>query len=103
MNRSQGVTLTWTGGAPNSYVLISGGSSSPQTASQPVLGAGFFCYAPVSAGQFTVPSPILLQMPIGAGSLALENSTTPVPFSASGLIYGYGFAAFYSSILPAYQ
>jgi uncharacterized protein (TIGR03437 family) len=103
VNRSQGVTLTWTGGAPNSYVLISGGSSSPQTTSQPVLGAGFFCYAPVSAGQFTVPSPILLQMPIGAGSLVLENSTTPVPFSASGLIYGYGFAAFYSSIAPAYQ
>jgi hypothetical protein len=103
VNRSQGVTVTWTGGAPNSYVLISGGSSSPETPSTPVFGAGFFCYAPVSAGQFTVPSYILLQMPIGTGSLALENATTSVPFSASGLTYGYGFAAFYSSISPSYQ
>jgi hypothetical protein len=103
VNRSQGVTVTWTGGDPNSYVLISGGSSSPQTNSTPVLGAGFFCYAQVSAGQFTVPSFVLLGMPIGMGSLTVENSTTPQPFTASGLTYGYGFAAFYASILPPYQ
>jgi len=103
VTRSQGVTVTWTGGAPNSYVLISGGAASAETPSTPVLGAGFFCYAAVSAGQFTVPSYILLQMPIGMGSLTVENSTTQAPFSASGLIYGYGFAAFYSSIAPAYQ
>lgn len=103
VSRSQGVTVTWSGGDPNSYVEISGTSSSPQTPSTPVLGAGFVCYAPVSAGQFTVPSFVLLGMPIGMGSLAVQNSTTPVPFTASGLDYADSFAALTFSIQTAYQ
>jgi uncharacterized protein (TIGR03437 family) len=103
VNRSQGVTLTWTGGDPNGYVEIVGSSASAQTPSTPVLGAGFYCYAPVSAGTFTVPSYILLQLPIGMGSLALENATTQATFTAPGLNYGYTFAALTFSIGPAYQ
>ena len=103
VTRSQGVTVTWTGGDSNGYVLVTGTSSSPETASTPVLGAGFLCYAPVSAGQLTVPSYILLGMPAGQGSLAVENATTPVVFTAPGLDYATGFAAFYSSIVTPYQ
>ena len=98
VNRAQGVNVTWSGGATDSYVLISGSSTSAGGAS-----AGFVCYAPVSAGQFTVPSYILLGLPAGTGSLAVENATTPVPFTASGLNYAYGLAAIFSSIQPTYQ
>ncbi len=105
VNRSQGVTVTWTGGDPNSYVLITGGSTSPANANgaNGIVAAGFFCDAPVAAGKFTVPSYVLLGMPAGTGSLNVENATTPVAFSASGLDYAYGFVAISSAILPTYQ
>ena len=103
VSRSQGVTLNWTGGDPHSYILISGGSSSPQTPQYPVLGAGFFCYAATSAGSFTIPSSVLLAMPIGQGSLTLQNATTPQPFTASGLTYGDIAASFSFSIIVPYQ
>lgn len=98
VNRSQGVTVNWTGGAPNTYVFI-GGSSSSGAAS-----ASFTCYAPASAGQLTVPSYVLLALPpSNMGSLSVENSTTPQSFTASGLNYGYAFAAVVFSINPSYQ
>lgn len=98
VNRAQGVNVTWSGGATNSYVLISGSSTSAGGVS-----ASFVCYAPVSAEQFTVPSYVLLGLPAGTGSLAVENATTSVPFAATGLNYAYGIAAIFSSISPAYQ
>jgi len=103
--RSQGVTVTWTGGDTKGYVQISGTSTSPQNANgaNGSVSAGFVCLAPVSAGQFTVPPYILLGMPAGTGSLTVENTTTPVSFTAPNMDYGYGFAAFYTSIQPAYQ
>jgi hypothetical protein len=103
IDRTQPVTITWTGGDTNGYVLITGTSASPQTQSQPVLGGGFNCYAPVSAGQFTVPPSVLLGMPIGTGALSVENATTPVSFTAPGLDYAYTFAAFYTSVLMSYK
>jgi len=105
VNRSQGATVTWSGGAPNSYVLISGSSSSPATANgaNGIVSAGFFCYAAVGAGQFTIPSYVLLGLPAGMGSLNVENATTQTPFTASGLDYAYGFAAISFAIAPLYQ
>jgi uncharacterized protein (TIGR03437 family) len=41
VTRAQGVTVTWTGGDPNGYISIIGSSSSPATASTPIIGAGF--------------------------------------------------------------
>lgn len=103
IDRTQPVIITWTGGDTNGYVLITGTSASPQTQSQPVLGGGFNCYAPVSAGQFTVPPSVLLGMPIGTGALSVENATTPTPFTAPGLDYAYTFAAYYTSIPMSYK
>lgn len=97
VNRAQGQQVTWSGGATNSYVIISGSSSAGG-----VSGA-FTCYAPVSAGQFTVPSYVLLALPAGSGSLSLENSTTPNFFTASGLDYGIAIGAGFFSISPSYQ
>ncbi len=103
ITRSKGVTVTWTGGDPNGYVLITGTSSTPPSSSQAIIGAGFNCYAPVGAGTFTVPSYVLLAMPAGQGSLSVENATTPISFTAPGLDYAYGFAAFYTSKTLNYQ
>jgi hypothetical protein len=88
VNRSDGVTFTWTGGAPQTYVTISGRSSSvPDAPASP--SAAFACNIPVSAGRFTVPPSVLLALPPGSGSLAIQNFTQPVPFAATGLDFAY--------------
>ena len=83
-NRTRGVTVTWTGGKPSSYITISGGITTVDEQTLDFETASFICRAPVEAGQFTVPSYILLGVPVGNGSLLLQNniySTLP----ASGL------------------
>ncbi len=97
VNRASGQPINWTGGAPASFVYISGTSSS-STAS-----ASFTCYAPVSAGSFTVPSYVLLAMPAGSGTLGVTNESTPVSFSASGLDYGIAFGGVSFSINATYN
>jgi uncharacterized protein (TIGR03437 family) len=97
VTRASGQPITWTGGAPNTYVLI-GGSSSSNSAS-----ASFTCYAPVSAGQFTVPSYVLLALPVGTnGNLMVENAVTGT-FSASGLTNGSIIAGVSFQIAPSYN
>jgi uncharacterized protein (TIGR03437 family) len=99
VTRASGQSITWTGGAPNSYVIMSG-SSSNATAS-----ASFVCYAPVSAGQFTVPSYVLLALPATttSGSLLVENAVTGT-FTASGLTNGGSLVSGVSfSLSPAYN
>lgn len=105
VTRSQGVTVTWSGGDPNSYVQITGSSVSSATANgaNGIVAAGFFCYAPIGAGTFTAPPYVLLGLPPGTGSLNVEDVIMPAPFSASGLDYAYGFAAISFAIAPAYQ
>ncbi len=99
VNRAGGVNVTWTGGATGSYVYISGGSSSASG----TVSASFTCYAPASAGQFTVPSYVLLAMPAGPGSLSLENIGSPVSFNASGLDQGIAIAGVQFSTSPSYN
>jgi uncharacterized protein (TIGR03437 family) len=98
VNRPQGVTVTWSGGDPASYVQISGGSS---TAAGP--RAFFGCTAPVSAGSFTVPAEVLLSLPAGQGFLAVANFVNPQQFSAANLDAGYatGYVSYISAV--AYQ
>ena len=97
VTRASGQTVNWTGGASGSYVWIGGTSSNSQAS------GSFICYAPASAGTFTVPSYVLLGLPAGSGSLSLENITTPVSFTASGLDYGTAFAGVSIGISPTYQ
>jgi hypothetical protein len=78
VDRTQGLTVTWTGGNPGTFVFI-GGSL---TASG--LTAAYGCRVPVEAGQFTVPSYILLGMPAGSGS-TMVNQQVDLTFSATGL------------------
>jgi uncharacterized protein (TIGR03437 family) len=81
VDRSQGVTVTWSGGDPNGVISIVGGSGATQGT---VSYAGVFgCYAQASAGQFTVPPFITLLLPStgtaaegGSGTLSLNAVIT---------------------------
>jgi len=84
--RTQGVNVTWSGGAPGTTVIISGGSTA--TVGSKSVTVTFTCQAPISAGQFTVPVPVLLALPAGTGTLSLSDSANFQLFSASGLDYG---------------
>lgn len=84
LDRSKDLPITWTGGTPGTLVSIVGTS----LGSGGLLGA-FACSAPVDAGQFTVPSYVLLSMPptgvaLAAGGIGVTN-TVPGPFTAPGI------------------
>jgi hypothetical protein len=85
IDRTQGATVTWSGGAPGVTVTINGSATA-----NGVTGS-FTCIAPLSAGTFTVPPPALLALPVGAGTLSLTDNTNPGFFSATGLDVGYAF------------
>jgi uncharacterized protein (TIGR03437 family) len=83
-DRTQDLTITWTGGTPGTLVSIAGTS----LGSGGLLGA-FLCSAPVGARQFTVPAYVFLSMPptgvaLAAGGMAVTN-TVPGPFTATGI------------------
>jgi hypothetical protein len=97
VTRAQGVTVNWTGGDPNTDVLIGGSSTSGS------LTVSFVCFAPTTAQTFTVPAYILLALPAGKGSLTLFNGTTPVSFTATGINYGYASVTIGFQISPTYN
>jgi uncharacterized protein (TIGR03437 family) len=85
ITRSQGATVTWSGGFPNGDVQIEGAVGDQYGTIR------FYCHAPSSAGQFTIPSSILLAMPPGGGDLIVTNETAPQTVSASGIDVGLAF------------
>lgn len=98
IDRSQGLTLTWSGGDPNQQmVLIAGGSSDQKSKAS----AGFLCFVPAAGRSYTVPASVLGNLPpsvgdkpedsIGAllfGSVPAGNYTQ---FSAAGIDSGHIF------------
>jgi hypothetical protein len=99
VNRTAGVTATWTGGAANSIVVISGSSSSATGG----LTGNYTCTAAVSAGQFTVPAAVLLALPPGTGSMSVQNNANMQTFSASGIDAGFTFAGTAQTIDTKYN
>jgi len=100
INRASGVTLDWTGGAPGSYVSISGTSLMVDATGMSGVFALFTCLAPVAAGSFTVGPNVLLQLPASStitedgvsfsfSALSIGNAPLPVQFTAPGLDYGF--------------
>jgi len=91
VTRSAGQLVTWTGGDPNGFTYIAGGSvNAANTAS-----ATFVCFERTSAGQFTIPASVLLALPASGtqvgfslGTLIVGTVTTPTFFTASGLDIG---------------
>lgn len=112
IQRSSGQTVTWSGGDPNGSVRIEGYSAVLGTKpdGSDTVGGIFVCTAPVSAGQFTIPSVVLLAIPpsgmsggISLGELSIGSETT-TSFKTSGLDLGFATASDTSSKLPiAYQ
>ncbi len=79
IDRTQGFLYTWTGGLPGTYVLLGGTSTGSG------VNAGYSCRVAVEAGQFTVPSYILLGLPAGSGGVSIQQHDTDAEFSATGL------------------
>ena len=112
VTRSSGLTVNWTGGDSGTYVSITGlsvGFITPGDTSD-FVAATFTCEAPATAGTFTVPPPVLLEMPPSAtvagssfSSLSVSNVTNPVTFTATGLDVGLALATFEDTITVTYQ
>jgi uncharacterized protein (TIGR03437 family) len=88
VNRSNSLTLNWTGGNANDLVEIIG-SSSTQTgtgASAVTTSTTFFCVTTAGKQTFTVPSSILTQLPASSannpGILEVASGNASTTFSA---------------------
>ena len=97
VDRTQGLKLTWTGSLPGTYVLISG-ISTPTA-----VTAGYSCRVAVEAGQFTVPSYILLGLPAGSGGTSIQQQATVSTFSATGLDIAGVTGAIEHSVTTTYK
>jgi uncharacterized protein (TIGR03437 family) len=82
IDRSQGATITWIGGFASGDVMVNGAGAGPNGS------INFYCHAPSSAGQLTIPSATLLALPPGGGKLIVMNATAPQTVSASGIDLG---------------
>ena len=84
VNRTQPLTVTWTGGAAGALAYIHGRSLATQ---DQTTGAEFYCYEDATKGTFTVPAGVLSALPVSivtngrqTGILDVyEFSLTPLP------------------------
>jgi uncharacterized protein (TIGR03437 family) len=88
--RASGQTYNWTGGAPGTFVIMSGSSVSNGAK------GSYSCIAPAEAKTFSVPSYILSGLPAGSGQSSIQNSTGLHAFDETGLDRGFvfGFVTF---------
>lgn len=87
VTRANGLTTTWTGGDPNGIVQIYLISASDNTFN---YGVQANCFAPTSAGTFTIPPYVLNALP--ASNFAGFSITPTLPettFTAPGLSVGF--------------
>ncbi|MEO8125717.1 MAG: hypothetical protein ABJF23_22825 [Bryobacteraceae bacterium] len=79
IDRTQNLEVTWSGGDPNGFVNIVGGSALS------TFGAAFVCREKTSAGRFTIPSLALLNVPLGDLSVLSVGGISSAKFTATGL------------------
>jgi uncharacterized protein (TIGR03437 family) len=84
--RTNPLTITWSGGDSNGYVDIQG---YVPNVSGTTYTVAFECAAPTSAGQFTVPSSVLLAMPAGQGQFLVNTYAIA---TSLGTVPGFNFA-----------
>jgi uncharacterized protein (TIGR03437 family) len=83
VTRSNGLTVTWSGGQANGPIQLEGFSATDNTNTN---GADFLCSAPAGAGTFTVPPSVLLALPAGNfAQLAFRPFANRVSLTGSGL------------------
>jgi len=102
VDKTRGLNVSWTGGNPGSLVSISGGAGVVDRNTNAVTVVSFMCLAPVEAGQFTVPSYIMLGIPTGNGSLMMQNQINGT-LNASGLDLSLAFGSNSYSISVPYS
>ena len=78
VDRTQPLTLTWTGGNPGTFITLSGGVTKSG------LTIAYSCRILVDPGQFTVPAYILLGVPAGSGSTVMQQQVG-LPFAVTGI------------------
>lgn len=99
IQRSEGATVTWSGGDPSGIVTIQG--QSLVASGTQLTGATFQCFARNADGRFTIPATVLLTLPasetrevapgvfrLQPGIFGLTSSATPVRIQATGLDLG---------------
>ena len=97
IDRSQPLTVTWTGGAPGQFVMIGGFSSNHNTGLPPQIAAGnrdFICSEGADKGTFAVPTYItqsLWPTPDASGALLINYAPTSQPLNIPGLDGAYWF------------
>jgi uncharacterized protein (TIGR03437 family) len=97
VTRSNGLTVTWTGGQANEIVQIEGFNATDNTYT---AGADFVCSVPAAAGTFTIPPSVLLALPAGNfGGLVFRPMLTPVNLQGLGFTAAFA-AAWYTSFAP---
>jgi uncharacterized protein (TIGR03437 family) len=97
VTRSNGLTVTWTGGQANEIIQLEGFNATDNTYN---VGADFLCSVPAAAGTFTIPPSVLLAMPAGSfGGLELRSFVTPVSLTGTGLTVAF-INAWYGSFAP---
>jgi hypothetical protein len=102
VNRAQGQLITWSGGAPGTYVNI--GGQSAVLVGNVSVGATFECLAPLDDGQFMIPSWVLLALPPNNnGALNVRNQVYGQIFSVPNLDYAYGFTVSITDKVVTYQ
>ena len=80
------------------------GIAGTSTSLSPAAFGSFTCFAPTSAGQFTIPNYVLAAMPAGSGGLTVANYTNYEMFTgAFGLDYGLSYGYLTYSIDTVYQ
>jgi hypothetical protein len=95
VNRSQPLTITWTGGTAGALVSIHG-SSTAAIGAKGGIGAAFQCWADATQGSFTVPVSVLSALPASftddhghsQGTLTVMEALYGKTFEATGLDYG---------------
>ena len=86
ITRSNGLTVSWTGGSANAIVQITVYGATDSTG---LTGAQVVCEVPSTAGTFTIPGYVLSALPAGNfGALNFSPFAPEVPITATGLIFG---------------
>jgi len=85
ITRSNGMTVSWTGGGGNVQLTISSATDSSNT-----VGSTAVCTAPAGAGRFTIPPYVLLALPAGNFAFSgFSSAEAYYPFTATGLDVGW--------------
>jgi hypothetical protein len=83
VTRSNGLTVTWSGGQAITSVEIEAFSCLDNNCNN---GADIDCWAPAVSGTFTIPASALLALPAGnIGQLTFRPYANDVTFPGSGL------------------